>query len=153
MIREKAREAVETLLTDYLTRLGIEFDSVRVGRDFNITLIRGGVEAPFTSLSGGEKVALSIALLLALRAAVLGRAAGFLILDEPTIHLDSERRELFVELLKEFRGGRIVKQLLVVTHDERVEDAADLIIRVFKRPGSDSEIRYVGIEEALSQMV
>lgn len=151
MIRERAREAVETLLTDYLARLGIEFDSVKVGKDFSITLIRGGVQAPFTSLSGGEKVALSIALLLALRAAVLGRAAGFLILDEPTIHLDSERRELFVELLKEFRGGRIVRQLLVVTHEERVEDAADLVIRVIKRPGSDSEIRYVGVGEAVGQ--
>ena len=151
LIRERAREAVESLLTDYLARLGIEFDSVKVGRDFSITLIRGGIEAPFTSLSGGEKVALSIALLLALRAAVLGRAAGFLILDEPTIHLDSERRELFVELLREFRGGRIVKQLLVVTHDERVEDAADLVIRVIKRPGSDSEIRYVGVEDTIAQ--
>lgn len=152
MIREKARRAVETLLTEYLTRLGIEFDSIKVENDFSITLIRGGVESPLSSLSGGEKVALSIALLLALRRAVLGRAAGFLILDEPTIHLDEDRRERFVELLKEFRGGRIVRQLLVVTHDERVEDAADFVIRVIKSLGSDSVVRYLRPGEAIGEM-
>lgn len=47
-------------------------------------------------------------------------------MDEPTIHLDAERRRELVEVLKNFRGGgRFISQIIVVSHDRKPEEAAD----------------------------
>lgn len=58
-----------------------------------------------STLSGGEKVFLKLAVLMQKR-------VNFLILDEPTNHIDLETRELLEESLLEFPGT-----LLFVSHD------------------------------------
>lgn len=58
-----------------------------------------------SSLSGGEKVFLKLAILLQ-------KQANFLILDEPTNHIDIETREMLEEALLAFTGT-----LLFISHD------------------------------------
>lgn len=58
-----------------------------------------------TALSGGEKVLLKLAILMQ-------NQVNFLILDEPTNHIDIETREMLEEALLEFPGT-----LLFVSHD------------------------------------
>lgn len=57
------------------------------------------------SLSGGEKVLLKLSLLMQLK-------INFLILDEPTNHIDIETRELLEDALLDFKGT-----LLFISHD------------------------------------
>lgn len=57
------------------------------------------------SLSGGEKVLLKLALLIQ-------NKINFLILDEPTNHIDIETREILEEALLDFKGT-----LLYISHD------------------------------------
>ncbi len=68
-------------------------------------------EKPVTTLSGGERRRLSLALLVA-------SGANFLVLDEPTNHLDLESREALEEALEAFPGT-----VLLVSHDRAVLDA------------------------------
>lgn len=69
----------------------------------------------FNSLSGGERTRLQ---LLALKE----KGCGFLILDEPSNHLDKEGRIWLVNWLKSFSGG-----ILVVSHDPRLLDEVSII--------------------------
>lgn len=58
-------------------------------------------------------------------------------MDEPTTHLDEERRRELVNILNSFfrEGGRIIPQMIVITHHHEVEDVADVIYNVSKKGG------------------
>jgi len=68
-------------------------------------------ERAVTTLSGGERRRLSLALLVA-------SGANFLVLDEPTNHLDLESREALEAALEAFPGT-----VLIVSHDRALLDA------------------------------
>ena len=75
------------------------------------------VQKPVEALSGGEKVRLAFARLLA-------NPPNFLILDEPTTHLDIAARQALEQALQGFKGT-----LCVVSHDiEFVRGLADTTI-------------------------
>jgi ATP-binding cassette subfamily F protein 3 len=68
-------------------------------------------EKAVTSLSGGERRRLALAL-------VVASGANFLVLDEPTNHLDVESREALEAALEAFPGT-----MLLVSHDRALVDA------------------------------
>jgi len=74
---------------------------------------------------------------LAIARAVAGPKLELMMLDEPTIHLDEERRRELVEVLKKFfrEGPRVLPQLILVTHDREVEEAADVVYVVSREAG------------------
>jgi len=124
---------LENVMSTILRRFGLTYTSIvikHLGDDIEFRVIsRDGTSMPLGSLSGGEKTAVGLAFVLALNT-ILARRVGFLVLDEPTSYLDEERRGVLVDILREFRGGKGIPQLLVVTHEEEVMDAADSICRV-----------------------
>ena len=65
---------------------------------------------------------------LAIAAALTREALELMIMDEPTIHLDTDGRRGLVNLLKNFRkGGHMISQLIIVSHDRELEEAADIV--------------------------
>jgi len=70
------------------------------------------------SLSGGEKIKVTIARLLISK-------PEFIILDEPTNNLDRESREIIYELIKNWQHG-----LLVVSHDRNLLNLLDQILEL-----------------------
>jgi len=83
--------------------------------------IRGQMD--ISSLSGGERVAVALALRFAM-ANLLGMGRiDFIILDEPTVHLDGERRRSLVELIDNLNRKHEfmnIKQIIIITHDEEI---------------------------------
>lgn len=90
-------------------------------------VIYDGVERPLTFLSGGERIALGLAFRLAMSMYLIGKV-DLLILDEPTPFLDEERRRKLIEIME--RHLRKISQVIIVSHDEELKDAADHVIRI-----------------------
>ncbi len=137
IIRAQARSLIEYYLKDIVSRFNLEFSDVALDDDFNITVSTPQGEQPVEAISGGERVALAIALRLALAKALVGAGVESMILDEPTIHLDEERRRELVRILRASieKTQQILPQLIIVTHDRELEDAADTVYMVTRSEG------------------
>ncbi|WP_048147959.1 DNA double-strand break repair ATPase Rad50 [Palaeococcus ferrophilus] len=97
-----------------------------------LKVLYGNEERDLSFLSGGERISLALAFRLALSrylaAKVSKSGITLLILDEPTPYLDEERRKRLVEIMQSYL--RRIPQVIVVSHDEELKDAADRVIKV-----------------------
>jgi exonuclease SbcC len=125
---------LEKATRDLFERFNLAYSDVKIDDDYNIAVIGPGGEQDIDQISGGERVALAIALRLAI-ALVLSGKVETIIMDEPTTHLDEERRKELVNILNSFfrEGGRIIPQMLVITHHREIEDVADVIYSISKK--------------------
>jgi len=135
-IRARARPMLEKITRDFFEKFNLEYSDIKIDDDYNITVIGPTGSQTIDQISGGERVALAIALRLAI-ARVLSGKVETVIMDEPTTHLDEERRKELVNILNSFfrEGGRIIPQMLIITHHREIEDVADVIYNVYKREG------------------
>ena len=146
-IRQQSKALMESHLRDILEKFNLDFVDVTVDEDYDVVLYSTLGPRRVTSLSGGERVALAIAYRLALARTVAGQIDS-MIMDEPTIHLDEERRRELVNIIRYGLESTGLAQLIVVTHDQEVEEVADTVIEVRKR-GGDSVVEVRGSEEVL----
>jgi exonuclease SbcC len=133
MIRARARPLLERSTRDLFERFNLSYSDIKIDDDYNISVIGASGEKDIDQISGGERVALAIALRLAI-AQVLSGKIETIIMDEPTTHLDEQRRKELVNILSSFfrEGGRIIPQMLIITHHTEIEDVADTIYTVRK---------------------
>lgn len=86
------------------------------------------------SLSGGQKQRVAIA-------RGLIHEPPLILADEPTAALDAESGRIVIELFKDL-ASRLKTTILIVTHDSRILDAADRIVRLVDgRIVSDVEVK------------
>jgi exonuclease SbcC len=137
-VSERARE--------YLSMFSIRVDDVRIWEDEKGEVVfgcsYGGREVDSDRLSGGERMALALAIRLAISDVLAARKLGFLILDEPTVHLDSENRGRLREAFSAL--ARVNRQVIVITHDEEVFEGADAALIRFERgvaPNAATEVK------------
>ncbi len=136
LIRAKSRPLLERYTREFFERFNLEFSDVQIDDDYNISVIGPVGVQSIDQISGGERVALAIAFRLAI-ARVLSEKVETIIMDEPTTHLDEERRKELVNILNSFfrEGGRIIPQMIVITHHHEIEDVADVVYNVSKKEG------------------
>jgi len=136
LIRAKAKPILEKATRDLFERFNLAYSDVRIDDNYNISVIGSSGEQDIDQISGGERVALAIALRLAIAQVLSGRIET-VIMDEPTTHLDEERRKELVNILNSFfrEGGRIIPQMLIITHHSEIEEVADVVYSVKKKDG------------------
>ncbi len=139
LLTETARRVVEYYANEVLKALGLDL-ALEITSDFDIKVRSSLGELNVKSVSGGERTAIATALRIALAYAIMGRVPSFFILDEPTAHLDADRRRTLFEMIRRLAG--YLPQVIVVTHDIEVLDIADHVIEVMKE-GTRSIARYV----------
>ncbi len=99
----------------YLTRLGA-YDEWSAFRE---KLLEGlDLEAPCSSLSGGQWMRVRLA-------ALLSSPSAFLILDEPTNDLDREGRSAITDFLRTYEGG-----VLLISHDRELLELSESVLEL-----------------------
>jgi len=125
-------------IIDYLTNG--KFNKVKIKKEDKIKfyVVSNGIEYNPYYLSGGEQTVFSLALRLAIAELYsLEKKDIFLILDEPTIHLDKEVIRRFILYLQE---NKRYKQLIIISHDEEFSSIADNLIKVYKGKDGFSKV-------------
>jgi len=150
MITESFRKTWEDSSNAILERFELNVSSIRIvevveGRQKGWVVravTSSGEEVDVGSLSGGERVGVALALKLGLAKLLSKGSLSVMILDEPTIYLDNERRYALRQILATSVGPALT-QLLVVTHDREMMDIADMACSVRRGPrGSELSCSY-----------
>ncbi|MEM7341239.1 MAG: chromosome segregation protein SMC [Actinomycetota bacterium] len=85
-------------------------------------------------LSGGERSLVALAFLFAV---FRSRPSPFYVMDEVEAALDDVNLSRFLSLIEQFRGEA---QLIVVSHQKRTMEAADVLYGVSMKPGGSSKV-------------
>ena len=131
-LRSWALEIISEKASEYLEMLNTKIQRISLSqktRDVNITCYSRSTVLELESLSGGEQVSIAISLRLGMAHLLGSSNLNFMILDEPTTHLDSERRKALVEVLSQLaniRGvGQSSMQFIIISHDAEIfEDSS-----------------------------
>ncbi len=107
-----------------LLNTGIEIEVRPVGRNAR----------RLSLLSGGERSLVALAFLFAV---FRSRPSPFYLMDEVEAALDDINLHRFLDLVDEFRGEA---QLLIVSHQKRTMEAADILYGVSLQPGGASKV-------------
>ncbi|MGJ7027960.1 DNA double-strand break repair Rad50 ATPase {ECO:0000255/HAMAP-Rule:MF_00449} [Methanothermobacter wolfeii] len=109
--------------------------SVRIDEDFTPMVEQDGYEQDLRYLSGGERTSVALAYRLALNKVVQGLSttlkSDILILDEPTDGFSKEQLYKLKDIFDELDSP----QIIIVSHEEELENLADHIYLVNKESG------------------
>jgi exonuclease SbcC len=136
-LRSWALNAISTKTSEYLTLLNTKIQRIALSektRDISISCYSKNESLELESLSGGEKVSVALALRLGMANLLGASNLNIMILDEPTTHLDAERKKSLVGVLSqlsEISNSETPMQFLIITHDAEIfEDST--VERIFK---------------------
>nr|AIF00580.1 SMC domain-containing protein (sbcC) [uncultured marine thaumarchaeote KM3_136_A11] len=127
-LRSWALEIISQKASDYLEKLNTKIQRISLSektRDVNISCYSRSTTLDLESLSGGEQVSVALALRLGMSHLLGASNHNFMILDEPTAHLDSERRKSLVNVLSQLtnlKEDNSSMQFIIITHDAEIFD-------------------------------
>jgi len=113
--------------------MGEEGIIVDLDDEFNPSIEQNGYDVDYASLSGGEKTAIALAYRLALNQVINNlvtdiRTNNLIILDEPTDGFSDDQ----VSRIKDVLDELAIKQIIIVSHEQKIEGFVDSIIKVKK---------------------
>ncbi|MEO2154738.1 MAG: AAA family ATPase, partial [Nanoarchaeota archaeon] len=134
---------IATEIIDFLT--DGKFSKIKIKKNekdkLEFSVVINGVEFNPFLLSGGEQTIFSLSLRLAMAEIFnLMNNNSFLILDEPTIHLDKEVIRRFILYLQQ---NKKFKQLIIISHEEEFESIADKLIKIEKGKDGFSKVEEI----------
>ena len=142
-LRSWALNTISSQASEYLNMLNTKIQRIELSeryRNVSIKCYTKNTILDLESLSGGEQVSIALALRLGM-AQLLGTSnLNFIILDEPTMYLDEERRRALVKVLSQlsdFSNSTNPMQFIIITHDAEIfEDSS--VEQIFKFESSNN---------------
>ena len=146
-LRSWALNAISAKASEYLALLNTKIQRIQLtekARDISIICNSKTEELDLESLSGGEKVSVALALRLGMASLLGASNLNLMILDEPTTHLDAERKKSLVGVLSQLSNisnSETPMQFLIITHDTEIfEDSTVEQIYKFKSSEQGSKV-------------
>jgi len=107
--------------------------AIRLDADFSPIVEQAGYDTEYSHLSGGERTAVALAYRLALNQVINSlisqiKTKDLLILDEPTEGFSYSQLDKMRDIFQELN----LKQLIIISHNPKIEGFVDNIIRVRK---------------------
>ena len=125
-LRSWALNSISVKASEYLSFLNTKIQRIVLSekaRDVSIACYSKTEVLELESLSGGEKVSVALALRLGMASLLGSSNLNLMILDEPTTHLDAERKKSLVRVLSqltEISNSQTPMQFLIITHDAEI---------------------------------
>ena len=124
------------LFSRWFSNLVSENLTARLEDDFSPIIEQNGFEIDYQFLSGGERTAIALAYRLSLNQVINSllsniKTNNLVILDEPTDGFSAQQLEKMREVLEQLD----TEQLILVSHEQKMEDFVDNIIRIEKEGG------------------
>jgi exonuclease SbcC len=142
-LRSWALNSISLKASEYLSSLNTKIQRISLSEK-DITCYSNTEALHLKSLSGGESVSIALALRLGMASLLGSSNLNLMILDEPTTHLDAERKKLLVGILSqlsEISNSQTPMQFLIITHDEEIfEDSNVGQIYKFESSGEGTKV-------------
>ena len=132
-IMVNVRKEFSRLFNKWFSMLTTDSFSVNLDENFTPVIMQSGFEIDYAYLSGGERTAIALAYRLALNQIINMihskiKTKDLLILDEPTDGFSEQQLDKIRDILKELN----VAQLIIVSHERKIESFVDNIIKITK---------------------
>lgn len=129
----KLRSEFSKLFSAWFSLLVQDAFEVHLDENFSPIILQAGVEMDYSFLSGGERTAVALAYRLALNQTINSimttiKTKDIVILDEPTEGFS----DVQIDKIREVLQGLNVKQLILVSHEQKIEGFVDHVVKVKK---------------------
>ena len=149
-LRSWALNAISAKASEYLALLNTKIQRIQLAekaRDVSIICNSKSEELDLESLSGGEKVSVALALRLGMANLLGASNLNLMILDEPTTHLDADRKKSLVSVLSQLSNisnSDTPMQFIIITHDAEIfEDSTVEQIYKFESAEQGSKVMLI----------
>jgi len=132
-VMAKIHHEFDALFQQWFGMLVEDLLTAKLDETFTPIIQQNGYDTEVQNLSGGEKTACALAYRLALNKTINSliseiNTKDLLILDEPTDGFSAEQLDKMREVLAQLH----LKQIIIVSHEQKIEGFADSIIRIAK---------------------
>jgi len=151
-LRSWALRTISEKSSEYLTMLNTKIQRIFLSektRDISISCYSRNTVLDLNSLSGGEQVSIALALRLGMSHLLGASNLNFVILDEPTTHLDEIRRKSLVSVLAQLSNithlnSTTPLQFIIITHDSEIfEDST--VEKIYKFEPSEQGTKVTAV--------
>ena len=151
-LRSWALKTISEKSSEYLSMMNTKIQRIFLtekARDISIACYSRSSTLDLESLSGGEQVVVALSLRLGMAYLLGASNLNFVILDEPTTHLDEERRKSLVNVLSQLSDitnsqSRTPLQFIIITHDSEIfEDSA--VEKIYKFESSEQGTKVIPV--------
>jgi exonuclease SbcC len=132
-VMAKLRNEFSSIFSEWFSTLVSDSLSVRLDEDFTPIITNQDYEIDYDFLSGGERTATALAYRLSLNQVLNSMLSNIktkdvVILDEPTDGFATEQIDKMRDIFEQLRA----EQMILVSHEEKIEGFVDHVIRVRK---------------------
>lgn len=132
-VMAKIHHEFDALFQQWFGMLVEDVMTARLDETFTPVIQQNGYDTEVEHLSGGERTACALAYRLALNKTINSlinsiKTKDLLILDEPTDGFSAEQLDRMRDVLEQLH----LRQILIVSHEQKIESFADRVIRVTK---------------------